>query len=106
MSRRASDLIGKPVVSAVSGEQLGSVADLLLDDSGTSLLAVVVRHGWLKREDVLPASSLQTLGPDAVVARSTELVGAQEWRTRQHRFQSTSEAYGPVSDGSDRGSER
>ena len=87
MAKRATNLIGKPVVSAASGERLGTVADLLLDDAGTSLVGVVLRHGWLKREDVLPASSLQTLGPDAIVSRSSELIGPKEWQERQHAIE-------------------
>jgi uncharacterized protein YrrD len=82
MSRRATNLIGKPVVSAATGERLGTVADLLLDDAGTSVIGIVLRHGWLKNEDVLPASSLQTFGRDAVVSRTSELIGADEWRER------------------------
>ena len=78
---RAKDLIGKSVVSADNGEKLGTVADLLLDDSGHQLLGLVVRHGWLKGEQVLPASAVQTLGRDAVVSRSsTDLVAARDWR--------------------------
>jgi uncharacterized protein YrrD len=81
MAKRVTSLIGKPVVSA-SGERLGTVADLLLDDAGASVLGVVLRHGWLKSEDVLPASSLQSLGPDAVVSRTNQVIGAKEWRER------------------------
>jgi uncharacterized protein YrrD len=83
MSRRASNLIGKPVVSAATGERLGTVADLLLDDAGTALVGVVLRHGWLRAEEVLPASSLQTLGPDAIVSRSSELIKAKDWREQR-----------------------
>jgi sporulation protein YlmC with PRC-barrel domain len=83
MAKRATSLIGKPVVSAATGQRLGTVADLLLDDAGVTVVGVVLRHGWLKSEDVLPASSLQSLGPDAVVSRTSELIGAKEWRERQ-----------------------
>jgi uncharacterized protein YrrD len=83
MTRRAKDLIGKPVVSAANGERLGTVTDLLLDDAGTSLVGLVLSHGFMKGEQVLPAESLQTLGTDAVVSRSNEVVGAKEWHERQ-----------------------
>lgn len=83
MTRRATHLIGKPVVSAATGERLGTVSDLLLDDAGTSLVGLVLSHGWLKGEHVLPAESLQTLGTDAVVSRSNETVAAKEWQQRQ-----------------------
>jgi uncharacterized protein YrrD len=82
MSRRATELIGKPIVSGDTGQKLGTVADLLLDDHGNEILGLIVRHGVFKREDVLPASSVQSLGRDAVVSRSNELIGASEWRQR------------------------
>jgi uncharacterized protein YrrD len=83
LSKRATDLIGKPIVSADGGKKLGIVGDLLLDDGGTQVLGFVVRHGMFKGENVLPAAAIQSLGPDAVVSRSNELIGAKEWRQRQ-----------------------
>ena len=82
MSKRATDLIGKRIVSADGGQNLGRVGDLLLDDAGHEVLGLVVRHGMFKREDVLPASAVLSLGPDAVVSRSNELIGPGEWRQR------------------------
>ena len=82
MSKRATDLIGKPIVSADGGKKLGRVGDLLQDDGGHEVLGLVVRHGMFKREDVLPASAVQSLGPDAVVSRSNELIAPGEWRQR------------------------
>jgi uncharacterized protein YrrD len=80
MTRRALDVIGKPVVTATSGERLGTVSDLLLDDSNVSVVGLVVRHGLLKGESVLPVSAVQALGADAVVSRSSELISAKVWR--------------------------
>lgn len=80
MTKRATDLIGKPVLSASTGERLGTVADLLLDDAGVALVGIVLHQGWMKHELVLPISSLQTVGPDAVVSRSTGAMSAREWR--------------------------
>ena len=82
MSKRASDVIGKPVVSADSGRKLGTVGDLLLDEHGRELLGLVVRHGALRSEDVLPVEAVQSLGTDAVVSKSDGLISAREWRDR------------------------
>jgi uncharacterized protein YrrD len=68
------------VISADTGEKLGTVADLLLDDASHALVGVVVSHGVLKHEEILPASSVHSFGSDAVVSRSAELIGAKEWR--------------------------
>ena len=79
MTKRATDVIGKPVVAADSGRKLGTVDDLLLDDETTELRGVLVSHGLLKRKDVLPAGAIQSLGRDAVVSRSGELVDPKNW---------------------------
>jgi uncharacterized protein YrrD len=79
MTRRATDLIGKPVVAADTGRKLGRVEDLLLDDDANELRGVLVSHGFLKRRGVLPASAIQSLGRDAVVSRSTELIDPRNW---------------------------
>jgi uncharacterized protein YrrD len=83
MVKRATELIGKPVVSVDTGEKLGTVGDLLLDDTSGSLVGLVLRHGMMKSEDVMPAAAIQTLGADAIVSRSSELIGAKEWRQRR-----------------------
>ena len=84
MSTRATDVIGRPVVSADSGKRLGTVGDLLLDDNGHELLGLVVKHGVFRGEDVLLVESVQSLGTDAVISRSDTLVTAREWRDRDH----------------------
>jgi uncharacterized protein YrrD len=82
--QRVSDLMGKTIVSADTGEKLGTVSDILLDDTDTRVVGLVVRSGWMGKEQVLPREAVQTLGRDAVVARSgSGLVGAREWRRNE-----------------------
>lgn len=88
MTKRATHVIGKPVVSAATGERLGTVADLLLDDTGTTLLGLILQNGWMKNEQVLPISSLQTIGADTVVSRSSVVLSAKEWREQQAQARS------------------
>ena len=84
MVQRATELIGKPVVSADGGEKLGTVGDLLLDDADHRLIGLVIRHGMLRAEQVLPAVAVHTFGRDAVVARSSsDLLSRKDWRARQ-----------------------
>jgi hypothetical protein len=40
---------------------------------------VLVSHGFLKRKHVLPLRAVQSLGRDAVVSRSSELVDPKNW---------------------------
>ena len=83
MTKRATDVIGLAVVSADTGKKLGKVVDLLLDEDGRALVGLLVKHGVLQQEHVLPAAAVQSLGPDAVVSRTEELVGAKSWRAGQ-----------------------
>jgi uncharacterized protein YrrD len=97
MTRRATDVIGKPIVSADTGRKLGTVGDLLLDDHGRELTGLIVHHGLFGGDDVLPAGAVQSFGGDAVVSRSDVLLGAREWRERddpdgeRHRHDSDGE---------------
>jgi len=79
MTTRATDVIGKAIVSADSGRKLGTVGDLLFDDSSRALIGLVVRHGLLHKEEVLSADQVQSFGADAVVSRSDQLISAREW---------------------------
>lgn len=78
---RLSDMIGKPVVSTSSGDKLGTVSDALLDASAVQVVGLVVRHGLLAKEQVLPLEDVERVGRDAVLARSDEhLMTSREWR--------------------------
>ena len=80
---RVSEIVGKPVVSAESGESVGKVTDLLVDANGDRLVGVVVRRGMFGTEHVLPYTDVQAVGRDALVARSDHgVVGPREWHER------------------------
>ena len=87
MAQRVSDVIGKPVVSADDGGKLGTVSDMLLDESTKNIIGLVVRGGgFLKHESVLPSAAIKTFGRDAVVSHSSsELIDSREWRAQQER---------------------
>ncbi len=80
---KVTGLIDKAIVSGNSGEKLGRVADVLLHSDSLYVLGLVVAGGMLKSEQVLPFAEVQTLGTDAVIARSaTGLITAKEWHAR------------------------
>ena len=84
MAQRATELIGKGVVSADTGERLGTVSDILLDESEHRLVGLVVRRGLMKSEHVLPSAAVQTYGRDTVVSRSgRDLLTAKDWQRSQ-----------------------
>ena len=81
--QRATQLVGRAIVSADSGRRLGTVADVLLDEDRNRIVGLIVRSGWLKKERVLPYGAVQSLGRDAVIARSEqELIGPSDWHER------------------------
>ena len=80
---KVTELIGKSIVSGNNGEHIGKVADVLLDADSHRVVGLVVAGGVLSSEQVLPYGDVQTLGTDAVIARSaTGLITAKEWHAR------------------------
>lgn len=77
---RVSDLIGKTVLSAESGDRLGSVSDALLEEGGGRVVGLVLGSGVLAKEHVMPFENVQTLGGDAVLARTDAgIIGPRQW---------------------------
>ena len=81
--QRVSEYVGKPIVSADTGEKLGTVADVLVDADAGRIVGVIVAGGLLTAERVLPYADVQVMGGGAVIAKSWEhIVGTREWRER------------------------
>ena len=82
--QRMRNIVGKPIVAGDTGEKIGQVEDLLLDEVDSNFVGVIVKSGgWRQRESVLPVSDIQTFGRDAVIARSASgLIDGRAWRER------------------------
>lgn len=81
---RLSEMIGKTVVSVDSGEKLGTISDGLLEPVEARLVGLVIGHGMLGREHVLPLEDVQTVGRDTVLAKSNEhLIDPRDWKARE-----------------------
>ena len=81
--QRISELVGKPIVSAATGERVGRVTDLLLDRGSCRTVGLVLAGGLMSSEHVLPYSDVQVVGKDAIVARSGDgVMGPKEWKAR------------------------
>jgi uncharacterized protein YrrD len=66
--KAAFDIVGLPVRDE-AGRLVGSVRDLLFDDAGRRLIAVVLRRGFLRpREEVLPFEQVRAIRKDRVIA--------------------------------------
>ncbi len=71
---RIRDIVGRPVMSAGNGEQVGSVADVLVTSAGDRVVGIVLHAGLLSGERVLPYDDVQAIGRDALIARTEEHV--------------------------------
>jgi uncharacterized protein YrrD len=92
---RVSDLIGKTVVSAETGNRLGSVSDALLEEGGRRIIGLVLGSGLLAHEHVMPFEDVQTLGGDAVLARTEAgMLGPRQWRKSGAKTTRSSELRG------------
>jgi uncharacterized protein YrrD len=88
--QRISELIGRTILTADTGERVGAVSDLVLED--TRLVGVVVGGGWFAGERVLPFAEVQALGRDALIARSHNgLVDARTWKVHEARVSRSSQ---------------
>jgi uncharacterized protein YrrD len=80
LMRRLSELPGRAIVAADTGQKLGTVSDVLIDAQGRRIVGFIVGGQLLTSERVVPSENVQAMG-DAVIARSQErVVGAREWR--------------------------
>jgi len=74
---RASDLIGLPVVSILSGEDVAEVRDVVYDAGAPRLIGFTLNKRGLfsgRRKDVLPASELSAIGVDAIMIPSESAI--------------------------------
>ncbi len=67
---KASEVIGRPVVSRDGGKELGKVKDLVVDPTGRQVIGFMVSEGLLRSTKVASWSALQVLGPDSVILSS------------------------------------
>jgi uncharacterized protein YrrD len=78
---RLSELVGKPVVSADTGQKLGNVSDVLVDDTQLQLTGLVLGGGMLGKDHVAPFHDIQTLGADVVIVRTaSSVMDGRQWR--------------------------
>jgi len=70
---RASDLIGLPVVSILSGEDVAEIRDVVYDAAAHQVIGFTLNKRGLfsgRMRDVLPASALSAIGMDAIMIAS------------------------------------
>lgn len=71
--RKGTDIIGKAVVAYDTGERFETVLDLIFDQNSNRLLGFLVDEaGWFSTSKVIPLSSVQAIGPDAIIVPSKD----------------------------------
>jgi uncharacterized protein YrrD len=68
--RKGREVLGKRVVAADTGDRLGRVADLILDERRNHVIGFVLASRWRHNARVLPFGEVEAIGPDAVLART------------------------------------
>ena len=70
---KGKEVIGRKIVTLDGGERVDSVRDLIFDEQGNRVLALLVDEGgWFHAARVIPFSSVRSVGEDAVMINSTE----------------------------------
>jgi uncharacterized protein YrrD len=64
---RAGDIMGRKITARAGGEDIGKVADLVVDPSGRQVVGLLISTGGLGGKKAAPWSALQAIGPDSVV---------------------------------------
>lgn len=72
---KGNDLIGKPIITFDTGEQIEKVKDVFFNADEQRLLALVVEEGGIfAKTRVLPFSNIKVIGPDAVTIESASAI--------------------------------
>lgn len=77
---KGNELLGKPIIAAATGEIVEKVADLVVDNAGQKVLALLADEGGLfAAAKIVPFDAIRSVGPDAIMVESPEvLVAASE----------------------------
>ncbi len=70
---KGKDIIGRKIVTLDGGEKLDSVRDLIFDEQGNRVLALLIDEGgWFHAARVIPFASVKSVGEDAVMIGSAD----------------------------------
>lgn len=76
---KGSDLINRKLITRDAGELVGKVRDLVVDQTGSQVLGVLVEEGWLGSPHVVRWSAILNVAEDTLIIDSkTSLVKASD----------------------------
>lgn len=89
---KGKDVIGRKIVTLDGGERVDSVRDLIFDEQGNHVLALLVDEGgWFHAARVISFSSVKSIGEDAVMIGSADdVVSARDNATLAAAMESKS----------------
>ncbi|MBO8163888.1 MAG: PRC-barrel domain-containing protein [Brevibacillus sp.] len=76
--QRALDLLGLPVVCLQSGEQIGTVRDILIDEQWRTLGVVLEEKSWFQPGTFIPFALIHAVGDDFLTVQSKDVVTSLE----------------------------
>jgi uncharacterized protein YrrD len=72
---KGNTIVGKPMVTYDLGEQIGKVADLVIDFSNNQILGLSLSEGqWSQRARMLPLHEVHALGLDVIIVSSRSAI--------------------------------
>src|SRR5207245_9545740 len=75
MNRRASEIVGLPIITFGKGNKIFNVEDLLIEPERKQVLALLVLEWSLfKSAKAIPFGRIQSIGPDAVVVPDSRAI--------------------------------
>jgi uncharacterized protein YrrD len=76
---KGSELINRKLITRDAGELVGKVRDLVVDQTGSRVLGILVEEGWLGGPHVVRWPAILTVGEDSLIIDSkTSLVKASD----------------------------
>ncbi len=78
--QKGKEVIGRKIVTLDGGERIDSVRDLIFDEQGNRVLALLIDEGgWFHAARVIPFRSVKSIGEDAVmIASADDVVSARD----------------------------
>lgn len=72
--RKSQEVIGLSIIHLGTGKKIGTVCDLLFDNSQRLRGVLLESNGWFKKRKYIPADCITSIGKDAVIVDNPESV--------------------------------
>ncbi|MGD8188882.1 PRC-barrel domain-containing protein [Brevibacillus ginsengisoli] len=80
---RAMDVLGLPIISLVTGEEIGVINDILCDMEWRKLGVVVRDRGWFQPGTYIPSDKIHAVGEDFLAVESKDAITSMH-EVRKH----------------------